>query len=393
MAQIVAGRKLGPYELQEIIGQGGMGVVYRAHQPGAARDVAIKVVSEPYAQRQAFVRRFEREAQASARLLHPHILPVYDVGVGDGQPYIVTAYLPGGTLAARIAANPGGLPLPEVVRVTAQVAAALDYAHAQGIVHRDLKPGNVLLDGHGNAYLSDFGIARLAEREGPEAGTSGGEPPGTRPYMAPEVRAGADTTPASDIFALGVMAFEMLAGRRPFEQDEAGRLLRERGANPLNVRLWRPDVPDGVRIALEQALSADPEARPPLASALALALARASRVPLPSCEASPPLAAPSETRHSQTPPSLRAFAPADEPSAGLQTPAPDLTPGPLPAEPTAPPTAPARLTAGAARPLRRPRMHPRREAVLGWAITAALLVPLVVLLILLLVSLGQQPGF
>ena len=391
MAQIVAGRRLGPYELQEIIGQGGVGVVYRAYQAGAARDVAIKVVGEPYARHPAFVHRFKQEAQASARLLHPHILPVYDVGVGDGQPYIVTAYLPGGTLAARIAANPGGLPLPEVVRMTAQLAAALDYAHAQGIVHRDLKPGNVLLDGHGNAYLSDFGIARLAEREGLEIGAPGGEPPGTRPYMAPEVRAGADATPASDIFALGVMAFEMLAGRRPFTQDEAGRLLREQGANPLNVRLWRSDVPDGVRIALEQALSADPAARPPLASALALA--RASRDLLSPSEASLPLAATPEVQRSQTPPPLRAFAPADEPSAGPQTPTPDLTPGPPPAEPTAPPTAPARLAAGAVRTLRRPGMRPRREVVLGWAITAALLAPLVVLLVLLLVSLGQQAGF
>src|SRR5690606_23521971 len=157
------GRKLGPYTLEEVIGRGGMGVVYRARQPSTSRDVAVKVIGAAYARQAAFLRRFEQEAQAGARLQHPHILPVLDAGVAGGQPYLVTAYLPGGTLAAQIAAHPGGLPLDEAVRLSAQLAAALDYAHAAGVIHCDVKPGNVLLDAQGNAYLADFGIARLVD--------------------------------------------------------------------------------------------------------------------------------------------------------------------------------------------------------------------------------------
>ncbi len=260
------GRKLGPYTLEEVIGRGGMGVVYRARQPSTSRDVAVKVIGAAYARQAAFLRRFEQEAQAGARLQHPHILPVLDAGVAGGQPYLVTAYLPGGTLAARIAARPGGLPLDEAVRLSAQLAAALDYAHAAGVIHCDVKPGNVLLDAQGNAYLADFGIARLVNA----ANLAELPAPGTYPYTAPEVQQGQPATPASDVYALGMLVYEMLVGE-PVAERKAGR--------PPDVTRRRPDVPRGIEVAVGQALHADPAARPPQAGSLAQALARAGGLP------------------------------------------------------------------------------------------------------------------
>ncbi|GAB4480851.1 MAG: hypothetical protein Kow00124_28010 [Anaerolineae bacterium] len=275
-AEKLLGRTLGRYTLVELIGLGGMGTVYRARQAQAARDVAIKVVAGPLADRPAFMRRFVQEAQAGAQLQHPHILPIYDVCADSQPPYLVMPYLPGGTLARRIAAAPGGLPPAEVVRVTTQIASALDYLHQRGIVHRDLKPGNILFDADGNAYLGDFGIARLVDQEG-----GAGAAPGTREYRAPEVAAGDPATPASDIYALGMVAFEMLTGRRADPQ-----MMCSGGLSPLNPRCWRPDLPPGVGVVLQQALDPEPGGRPARASALAAALSHAFKM------AGPPPAAP-----------------------------------------------------------------------------------------------------
>lgn len=246
-----------------------MSVIYRASQPRMERDVAIKIIAGSYAHHPAFIRRFEDEARAYARLQHPHILPVYDVGLEGDWLYLVMAYMSGGTLARRIAAMLGGLPLEEIVCITAQVASALDHAHAQGIVHCDIKPGNILLDGRGNAYLGDFGIAQLDTKEHLPS-------QGTYAYMAPELAGGASAAPASDIFSLGVVVFEMLAGFRPFEAHSHGALLEahSKPATP-DVRRDRSDLPPGVQVVLEQALSKDPAARPLHATSLAQALMRA----------------------------------------------------------------------------------------------------------------------
>lgn len=264
MSQTLVGRKFGPYVLEELIGQGGMGSVYRAYQPSVMRDVAIKVIGEAYARYPALVQQFEQEAQAAASLQHPHVLPVYDAGVSHGQPYLVMAYATGGTLAARLAASGIGLPLADVVRVAGQIAAALDYAHDEGLIHRDIKPGNILVDGMGNAYLADFGVSVLADaRTGNRLGRGG-----TLEYQAPEVMRGAEPTPASDIYSLGMLIYELLVASRP---DPA----------PRGARLhWREDIPRGVRLAVEQALHPDPAARPPQAISVALALARACDVDL-----------------------------------------------------------------------------------------------------------------
>ncbi len=292
-----AGSRLGPYELFEVIGQGGMAVVYRARQPRAGRDVAIKLIAPAYARYPSVVERFENEARAAARLQHPHILPVYDVGVDSSQPYLVMAYLMGGTLRQRLAQRleavgaslpdpdlpdtladapipkAAGLPLAEVICLTYEIASALDYAHAQGIVHRDVKPGNVLLDSLGHAYLADFGLAQLADA----AARGGVGTPGTYAYMAPEVAAGQPATPASDIYALGIVVFELLAGQRPYEAHTPEEVIAAlRHGITADLRSLRPDLPPGVRVAVMQALSRSPESRPAHAGSLALALARAS---------------------------------------------------------------------------------------------------------------------
>jgi serine/threonine protein kinase len=266
------GQRIGPYELRERLGWGGMGVVFRARQASAARDVAIKIISPALAANPAVVKRFEQEIRAAAGLQHPHILPIYDAGVDEGNPYLVMAYVGGGSLAERIAAHPDGLSPRDVSRIVGQIASALDHAHAMGVIHRDIKPGNILLDRQGNVYLSDFGVARLVKEVEPETV----RPPGTDAYMAPEVAAGRDAVPASDIYGLGALAFEMLTGRRPGPAGEAVALAQQ-GVNPLDVRLWRPDMPRGVSVIIEQALHPDPQARPLTAAALARALDHASR--------------------------------------------------------------------------------------------------------------------
>jgi serine/threonine protein kinase len=183
---------------------------------------------------------------------------------------MVMAYLPGGTLSRRIAGAPDGLPLADSICITSQVASALDYAHAQGIVHRDVKPGNIMLDARGNAYLGDFGIAQT-----PGAGSPA--PLGTFAYMAPELLAGEKASPASDVYSLGVVAFEMLSGSRPYEAHDRASLLDLRARIGIpDILDLRPDLPPGMQVVLAQALAEDPSGRPPHASSLAAALHRAS---------------------------------------------------------------------------------------------------------------------
>ncbi|MCC6904718.1 MAG: protein kinase [Anaerolineae bacterium] len=306
MAQDLSGEKLGPYRLVEIIGRGGMGVVYRARQETIGRDVAIKLMDDRFVRNAALVERFGREAQATGTLQHPGILPLVDVGFEGCQSFIVTAYLSGGSLSARIAASPGGMPLMEVVRITSETAAALTYAHSHGVVHRDIKPGNILLDNAGHTCLSDFGIALINGVE--EAGDA--HVIGTYAYLAPEVAGGQPATPASDIYSLGVVIFEMLTGQRPFTVTDLASLREAHAEGSMlpDVCAFRPALPAGVAVVLRQALSRDPEARPATATALALALAHAAGTPDEAAHpdthqpASPPLAEPLTPAPVDTPP-------------------------------------------------------------------------------------------
>lgn len=172
----------GRYVIKNEIGRGGMATVYHAYDPLFERDVAIKVLPREFLHDPQFRTRFEREAKMIASLEHPAIVPVYDFGDDDGQPFIVMRYMSGGSLADRI--NQGIIPLQEVAATITRLAPALDAAHAKGIVHRDLKPGNILYDQYDNAFLSDFGIARLIQTT--PATLTGGAILGTPAYMSPE---------------------------------------------------------------------------------------------------------------------------------------------------------------------------------------------------------------
>lgn len=276
-----AGQSLGEYELLEVIGQGGMAVVYRARQARIDRDVAVKVIIPPYSTHPKLVKRFEDEARAVAKMQHPHILPVLDVGVSQNQPFMVMSYVSGGTLTQRIQATPKGLDLFTTLCIATDIAEALDYAHAQGVIHRDVKPGNVLLDTQGHAYLADFGVALLiGENSKQEQQT-----PGTYAYMAPEVAYGGTASRASDIYALGMVVFEMLAGKRAYDVRERHELIAAlTNEEPPDLGKHRADLPPGVRVAVMQATASDPESRPARATSLALALTRAAgldRLPCP----------------------------------------------------------------------------------------------------------------
>jgi eukaryotic-like serine/threonine-protein kinase len=217
---LAAGTRLGPYELQELIGAGGMGEVYRAHDPRIRRDVAIKILPSSYATDGERLERFRREARAAGGLNHPNILTVYDVGTEPGQPYIVSELLDGESLRQVIQRGP--VPAKHAIEWAAQLARALAAAHERGIVHRDLKPENVFVTRDGRVKVLDFGIAGVVALSQSAATrletlvTSPGMLIGTVGYMAPEQATGAQPDARSDIFALGVVLHEMLAGRQPF---------------------------------------------------------------------------------------------------------------------------------------------------------------------------------
>src|SRR3989338_10105698 len=200
----LAGQTLGQYRILEQIGLGGMPTIFKAYQPGMERLVALKVLPQHYAANPKFVQRFEQEARLIAKLEHRNILPVYDFGSHDGTTYLVMRYLQAGTVKDIL--GHGALPLPDAARVLSDIAAALDYAHAQGIVHRDVKPSNILVDKQGSSYLTDFGIAKVLEGTQDLTGTTA---LGTPAYMSPEQTLGKPVTPRSDVYSLGVMLYEM----------------------------------------------------------------------------------------------------------------------------------------------------------------------------------------
>jgi serine/threonine-protein kinase len=237
------------------------------------RDVAIKMLPQQFTHDPTFLARFEREVQVAAQLQHTRILPVYDYGEFEGQPYIVMASMPGGTLADRIGQGP--LPLMDVVRYVKQIAEGLDYVHAHGVIHRDFKPSNVLLDKADNAYIGDFGIARVQEATAHLTGTG---ILGTPPYMAPEVFREGEVSAASDLYALGVALYEMLTGRLPFDGETPVQVMRAHLEQAVpDVRALRPELPAEVQQVVARALAKDPARRYATAGELAEALAEAAK--------------------------------------------------------------------------------------------------------------------
>jgi tRNA A-37 threonylcarbamoyl transferase component Bud32 len=263
----LSGELLGKYRIVSRIGKGGMATVYRATQPGVERDVAIKVLPPQFLHDDSFLRRFEREAQSIARLQHPRILPIYDYGEHDGLPYIVMAYMPGGTLADAIRYSGGGLSPDDTVHLVDQIAEALDFAHSKGIIHRDFKPSNVLLDEMDNVYLADFGIAKVI---GATAQLTGNAILGTPAYMAPEMATPDAVSSLIDIYALGVTIYQMLAGDLPYKATTPMGILLAHTSEPIpNIHDERPGLPDAVQGVIERAMAKSPARRYQSAGALA----------------------------------------------------------------------------------------------------------------------------
>lgn len=209
------GRTIGGYEIQRLLGQGGMARVYLARQQSMNRQVAIKILPRQYRNDDTYLQRFEREVRIVSQLEHRNIVPVYDYGEYDGMPYIVMRYMPSGSVDDLL--RQGALPPDIILSIISQIAPALDYAHSREVLHRDLKPSNVLMDDNGGAYITDFGIARLTDGQGAAITTQGVV--GTPSYMSPEQAQGKPLDGRSDLYSLGVMLFEMATGRRPFEND------------------------------------------------------------------------------------------------------------------------------------------------------------------------------
>jgi serine/threonine protein kinase len=255
---LAAGMNLGPYRIVEQVGRGGMATVYKGFQPSLHRFVAIKVLPEFLAADPTFRTRFEQEAVAIARLRHPNILTVYDHGEEDGVAYIVTEFIEGGTLADQLGKS---LPADYVAQVLGPIASALDYAHARGVVHRDLKPTNILLASDGTPILGDFGLA-LMMTASQQRLTQSGTILGTPEYMSPEQCEGADVTPSADIYALGVIAYEMLTGRVPFSASTPAAVLVAQIKNVLpSPRQLNPELSSAVELALLKALAKAPADR------------------------------------------------------------------------------------------------------------------------------------
>ena len=266
------GSKLGPYELLEEIGRGGMATVYQAYQPNVDRFVAVKVIHRSVSMESKALDRFTREARLVAKLEHPHILPVYDYNGQNDPPYIVMRYLPTGTLKDIL--ERGRLPFHEVVFLLGQIGSALDYAHRQGVIYRDIKPSNILVDADGNAFLTDFGIARIME--GAEGLTGSGMTIGTPGYMAPEQGLGVPIDPRADIYSLGVMAYEMLTGKVPFSAETPMAVILKHINDPVPAATnLNPELPPAVDRVIEKSMAKRPEERYQNASELTRALSAA----------------------------------------------------------------------------------------------------------------------
>jgi serine/threonine protein kinase len=264
---------LGRYRMTKVLGGGGMAVVYLARDEELDRPVAIKVLADNLAADESFRKRFLREARLAARLAHRNVVQVYDSGEADGRPYIVMEYVEGETLADLLSRR-GRLPSAETVELALEVCSGLEHAHAKGLVHRDVKPQNLLIGADGTVKIVDFGIARSAHGTRlTEAGTV----LGTAAYLAPEQATGEEVTPAADVYALGVVLYEMLAGRTPYTAESLTQLLVGHRDQPLpGVREYAPETSESLEDVIMRCLARLPTYRPQSAGEVAAALAAAS---------------------------------------------------------------------------------------------------------------------
>ena len=252
--------QLDEYQLESLLGQGGMARVYRGLDTGLQRYAAIKVIDTPHQQDESYIARFEREARAIAQLDHPHIVTVYRYGRAKNRLYLAMKYIEGADLHAILDGYEQDnqfMPWAEITRLMREMGSALDYAHSRGVIHRDIKPSNVMLDDQGRSYITDFGLALLAD-----VGTRG-EILGSPHYIAPEQAvSSAGAVPQSDLYALGVILYRMVTGRLPFTHDDVLELLMlHMTAVPPNPRHVRPDISSTVAEVILKALAKEPDER------------------------------------------------------------------------------------------------------------------------------------
>ncbi|CAB4857543.1 unannotated protein [freshwater metagenome] len=251
----------GRYELGDRLGSGGMSTVVLAFDRRLERNVAVKLLAEHLADDQDFVTRFRREALSAARLVHPNIVQVYDFGLDErsGRHYIVMEHVAGRS-AAEILREQGILPVPEALSIIGQACRGLDHAHQHGVVHRDVKPGNLLRSDDGVVKLADFGIAKALSEE--SAITQVGSVLGTAAYLGPEQASGVEATPASDIYSLGVVTYQFLSGRLPYEAQSLTELvLRQRQEAPILLSDLNAEVGPELSHAVDRALALEPQDR------------------------------------------------------------------------------------------------------------------------------------
>jgi serine/threonine protein kinase len=261
------------YQIEEMLGQGGMSAVYKATDPNLKRVVAVKMIHPHLSSDPDFVKRFEEEATAVAQLRHPSIIQVYDFNHDDDNYYMVLEFVPGETIQdhlKRLNASGRHLSVTKAIEYIADICDAVDYAHQRGMIHRDIKPANLMLNVMGQAILMDFGIAKIV---GGQRHTATGAVVGTAMYMAPEQIKGENPDRRADIYSLGVTLFEMLGGRPPFEADSAMTLMMMHVNDPVpDVRNLNPDVPDDLVAVVNKSLAKNPNDRYQTAAQMAAAL-------------------------------------------------------------------------------------------------------------------------
>jgi serine/threonine protein kinase len=321
MTELTVGSQFGPYRIEGYIGRGGMGVVYRAEHTHLGRQVAIKLLAPELAENQSFRERFVRESRVAARVDHPNVIPIYEASEHDGRYFIAMRYVDGVDLR-EILHTSGPLELERALEVLTQVAGALDAAHAQSLVHRDVKPGNILVvGGSGHCYLTDFGLTKAISSD--TAFTATGQFVGTTDYVAPEQIEGKELDRRTDVYSLGCVFYEMLAGKPPFRREtDMAAMWAHMQEPPPRVTERRPELPAGLDAVVATAMAKSKDDRFPSCSTFAAAARSAIEL---------------GTGRSATAPQLAAAVP----PAPAPVPAPPPAPAPPPPAAAAPPPAPA----------------------------------------------------